>query len=79
MGKFLLIMAIIFLGIYFIALITPKLAAFIDKRSGKAPAAGDKESPERVQEENYTVHDIYEGTVSKDNEKAPSYDKDKDI
>ena len=76
MGDFLLIMIIIFLGIYVIALITPKLAAFIDKqRLGKKPDA-DKESPERVQEENYTVYDIYEGEFFKEDEKEPSSDKE---
>lgn len=53
MGKFLIAMIIIFIGVYFIALITPKLAGLIDKKSGKAPDT-EKENPERVQEDNST-------------------------
>ena len=77
MGKILLFMALIFIGIYFLVVITPKLAVFIDKHSGKT-SGSDNESPERVQEENYTVHDIYEGTMFKEEEKETSADKDKE-
>ncbi|MBQ8568123.1 MAG: hypothetical protein IJ446_02785 [Oscillospiraceae bacterium] len=55
----------ILLLIYVFAELTPKIAAVVDKLLGREndPAA----IPERVQAENYTVRDIYEGERSPDN------------
>lgn len=36
-AKFMIIVMLMFAGIFVIAVITPKLAAFIDKKRGKAP------------------------------------------
>ncbi|GEM_PF-1568902 len=36
-AKFMIIVMLMFVGIFVIAVITPKLAAFIDKKRGKAP------------------------------------------
>ena len=36
-AKFMIIVILMFAGIFVIAVITPKLAAFIDKKRGKAP------------------------------------------
>ncbi len=39
-AKFMIIVMLMFAGIFVIAVITPKLAAFIDKMRGKAPDYG---------------------------------------
>lgn len=36
-AKFMIIVMLMFAGIFVIAVVTPKLAAFIDKKRGKAP------------------------------------------
>ncbi len=36
-AKFMIIIMLMFAGIFVIAVVTPKLAAFIDKKRGKAP------------------------------------------
>lgn len=54
-GEFFLKLFIILAGIYLIILITPKLAAFIDKqrkKSGTADPTPEELQPERVEDKN---------------------------
>ena len=54
-GEFLLKLAILFAGVYVIIILTPKIAAFIDKRrkpgASETSEASDEPRPERVEEE----------------------------
>lgn len=63
----------ILLLVYLLAEITPKLAAFIDKHLGK-----NIPDPERVQEKDYEVYDIYKGEHPSDASENASKENEAD-
>ncbi len=65
--KFLLMFLGIFVIIFIITILTPKLAAFVDKIVAKL----FKKNPERVEDDIYKVKSIYDAPPKEKNEKEP--------
>lgn len=56
-GEFFLKLTILFAGVYVIIILTPKIAAFIDKRRKPGKDASEEPRPERVQEDDSSKKD----------------------
>lgn len=63
-------MGLLMLGVFIIALVTPKLASWIDKKRAQNPSPyGDEPSPERVDDDLISENDGSEDSVRTDQNK----------
>ena len=66
-GEFILKLGILFIGVYVIIILTPKIAAFIDKRRKPGEDVPEAPRPERVDDDENMENPAESGNESNDN------------